>query len=216
MARHDLHSFVNFAVQLDKLLQFFYYTGQSITIDFYSLMNFISVLLQNQHKGEKSQIIAHNYGKSSSLMKALYLHLKFWKAPSYCNYWTILLLLFFPLATSLLKTSCLLVWPFAVWKIKLSWAIARAFHLMRETWTCSSGWVGWRRSYWTQPFCVSLSSEAADINPEHWILLMKSSQQELCFSGISKPYQLGEALANNHTEQPVTFCCLGRHGEGWL
>lgn len=95
MARHDLHSFVNFAVQLDKLLQFFYYTGQSITIDFYSLMNFISVLLQNQHKGEKSQIIAHNYGKSSSLMKALYLHLKFWKAPSYCNYWTILLLLFF-------------------------------------------------------------------------------------------------------------------------
>lgn len=38
--------------------------------------------------------------------------------------------------------------------------------------------------------------------PKHWILLMKSSQQELCFSGISKPYQLGEALANNHMEQP--------------
>jgi len=51
---------VNFAVQLDKLLLFFYYTGQSITIDFYSLMNFISVFLQNQHKGEKSQIIAEN------------------------------------------------------------------------------------------------------------------------------------------------------------
>lgn len=77
MARSDLHSFVNFAVQPDKLLQFFYYTGQSITIDFYSLMNFISVLLQNQHKGEKSKIIAHNSGKFSSLMKALYLCLKF-------------------------------------------------------------------------------------------------------------------------------------------
>lgn len=77
MARYDLLCFVNFAVQLDKLLQFFYYTGQSITIDFYSLMNFISVLLQNQHKGEKSQIIAHSYGKFSSLMRALYLRLKF-------------------------------------------------------------------------------------------------------------------------------------------
>lgn len=107
MARHDLHSFVNFAVQLDKLQQFFYYTGQSITIDFYSLMNFISILLQNQHKGEKSQIIAHNYGKSSSLTKALYLGLKFSKAPSYCYYCTILLVLFFPLANVFVENKLL-------------------------------------------------------------------------------------------------------------
>lgn len=43
------------------------------------------------------------------------------------------------------KTNWLLVWPFAEWKIKLSWAIAGAFDLMRERWTHSSGWVGWRR-----------------------------------------------------------------------
>lgn len=30
---------------------------------------------------------------------------------------------------------------------------------------------------------------------------MRSSQQELCFSEISKPYQLGEALANSNMEQ---------------
>lgn len=77
MARYDLLSFVNFAVQLDKLLQFFYCTGESITIDFYSLMNFIPVFLQNQHKGKKNpQIIAQNYGKFSNLMGVLYLPLK--------------------------------------------------------------------------------------------------------------------------------------------
>lgn len=121
--------------------------------------------------------------------------------------WAILLVLFFPLATPLLKTKWLLVWPFAVWKIKLSWAIARVFHLMRGTWTRSSGWVGWRGTYWAQPLCVSSSSEPADSSPEsqRWILLMKSSQQELSFSEISKPYQLAEAHANNQEQPGILF-----------
>jgi len=67
VVRYDLLSITNIAVELDKLLHFLYYTGQSITIDFYSLMVFISAFLQDQHEGEKSQIISQYLGKFSNL-----------------------------------------------------------------------------------------------------------------------------------------------------
>lgn len=97
MARYDLLSFVNFAVQLDKLLQFFYCTGESITIDFYSLMNFIPVFLQNQHKGKKKST---NY--CTELWKIFKLNGSFVLTSEMVKStfkkhvcWTILLLIFF-------------------------------------------------------------------------------------------------------------------------
>lgn len=86
--------------------------------------------------------------------------------------WTILLLFLFS-SGNILKTNWLLVWLFAVCNVKLLWAVACAFHRMRETWTrsrtiCSScsGWRGCSRSYRIQPLWMVFSRDPAEIIPK--------------------------------------------------
>lgn len=100
------------------------------------------------------------------------------------------------------KTNWLLVWPLAVWKIKLSWELlcvlfiwwGECEHAALAEWA-----EGEVIEHNHSGFLPPVNLQTSTLKSEHWILLVKLSQQELFFSEISKPHQLGEALANNNT-----------------
>lgn len=197
VGRYNLLSLVNSAAKFDELTLFFYsllffYTllfysvGESITIDFYSLMNFISVFLHNLCKREKSQIIAQNYGEFSNLIVSFVLTSEILK--SVC--WTSLLLMVLLGKHSCWKqTDC--CFDHFLCENQTVMTCRLCFLLMREAWTHSSR-CG--RGDWIQPLCVVSSSSDPAVIILQGEQFTKSSEHELYFSETSKPFQLGEAL----------------------